>query len=174
MALRDGTMLYRSSYRNTRLSLLPVLAGVVSVAAMATTLLGCGDDESSTAVAALGPPAIAIASPDEGECVILGDDQKATVRVQIALQNWSLRPEGFCGGVYSQCGFAVFLVDEQEVVRSASLVTDVPIAGPVGNHLIRVELRDDEDDGEAQLDRDGEPLTAELTVKTVDATETCP
>jgi hypothetical protein len=168
-------MLNRSSLRNTRLSLLSVLAGVVSVAAMATTLLGCGDDESSTTVAALGPPAIAITSPDEGVCVLLDDDQQATVRVQIELQNWSLRPEGFCGGVYSQCGFAVFLVDEQEVVRSASLVTDVPLAGlpsPVGTHRIRVELRDDDD--EPQLDRDGEFLTAELTVKTVDATGTCP
>ena len=153
---------------------MPVLAGVVSVAAMAATLLGCGDDESSTTVAALGPPAIAIASPAEGLCVILDDKQQATVRVRIELQNWSLRPEGFCGGVYSQCGFAVFLVDEQEVVRSASLVTDVPIAGLPGSHRIRVELRVDDDDEEPQLDRDGEPLAAERTVTTVDATGTCP
>jgi len=126
-------------------------------------------------VVALGPPAMAIAAPADGACVVLQDDPGASVRVRLELQNWLLRPYGYCGGVYSQCGFAVFLVDDQEVARGAALVTDVPFAGlpsPAGSHRVRVELRNDAD--VVVMNREGEPLTDEVSVITVAAGESCP
>lgn len=138
----------------------------------ALSLLGCSDDDGEEAIVVLGPPAVSISSPQEGACVVLRDDADRTVRVRIELQNWSLRPRGFCGGVYAQCGFAAFLVDGEVVARSASLVTDVPFAGlasPLGNHRVTVELRDDND--EVQLDRLKEPLAASVNVVVAEA---CP
>lgn len=149
---------------------------VVSSAAVATLLFGgCSDGESSAVVATLGPPAIGIASPKPGACVVLGDDADRTVRVHIEIENWSLRPQGFCGGIYKQCGYATFLVDGQELVRSASLVTDVSfgrLPSPPGAHRIRVELRGDDD--VVQLDEEGEPLAAEVDVSTANTSDGCP
>ncbi|MFW5739477.1 MAG: hypothetical protein ACOC1F_03835 [Myxococcota bacterium] len=135
---------------------------------------GCGDDGTDTAVVPLGPPAVSIVDPVDEACIVLqGEDQVA--RVQIGLRNWSLRPKGFCGDVYAQCGFAVFLVDGEEITRSASLITDVPLAAlpsPTGAHTIRVELRDDEE--LVQVDDEGLPLTAEVNVVAVMSADACP
>jgi hypothetical protein len=142
---------------------------------LALCVAGCGDDDEGAVVVSLGPPAMSVASPADGACVVLQDDPGATVRVRIELQNWLLRPFGYCGGVYSQCGFAVFLVDGQEVARGAALVTDVPFAGlpsPAGSHRVRVELRNDAD--VVVLDRAREPLADEVSVITVAAGESCP
>lgn len=138
-------------------------------AASATT--GCGDDGGDeTTTVPLGPPAVAITVPEPGACLEL--DENNAVRVKIVLQNWSLRPPGYCGGIYQQCGFAVFFADGQEVARSASLVTNLSLAAlasPAGSHTVRVELRNDAD--EVQLDREGEPLVAEVEFS---ALESCP
>lgn len=99
-------------------------------------------------------------------------DEDPTVDVRVSVQNWSLRPQGYCGEVYAQCGFLVFLVDGQEVTRSASLTTSVPFGslGSVeGEHRIRVELRGDDD--VVALDAEGEPLAAEIGVTVA---ESCP
>jgi len=76
---------------------------------------------------------------------------------------------------YAQCGFAVFLVDDEEVMRSASLVTDVPfvdVSSPAGSHRLRVELRDDSD--VVAVNDVEEPLAREVSVLTVDAGDACP
>jgi hypothetical protein len=156
------------------MSMSPRLLVLLSLS-LAFWVAGCGDDDEGTAVVSLGPPAMAIAAPMDGACVVLQDDPGASVRVRLELQNWLLRPYGYCGGVYSQCGFAVFFVDDQEVARGAALVTDVPFAGlaaPAGSHLVRVELRNDSD--VVVLDRDREPLADEVNVTTVAAGESCP
>ena len=164
----------RPSELQPLMSMSPLLPIFLSLA-LALCVAGCGDDDEGTAVVSLGPPAVSLASPADGACVVLQDDPAASVRVRIELQNWLLRPYGYCGGVYSQCGFAVFLVDDQEVARGAALVTDVPFASlpsPAGSHRVRVELRNDAD--VVVMNKDGEPLTDEVSVLTVGVGESCP
>jgi len=120
-----------------------------------------------------GPPALSIVQPTAGACVPLVLDAP-TVRVQIAVANWSLRPPGVCG-VYPQCGFAVFFVDGQRVAESAALATDVPFGQldpPTGPHELSVELHDDDD--VLALDAAGEPLRAPHSIVTTAPGEACP
>jgi len=125
----------------------------------------CGDEQSEATTASLGPPSITITSPEPGACIEIA----AAARMTISVENWSLRPPGFCGAAHSQCGFAVFFVDDAEVTRSAAIATEVPVDPVTGDHRIRVELWND--DQEVQLDRDGAPLAAEITVSLA---ESCP
>jgi len=61
------------------------------------------------------------------------------------------------------------------MIRSASLVTDVPfekLSSPTGKHHLRVELRNDDD--VVVLDRMKEPLEAEVSIEAVEAGQACP
>jgi len=143
---------------------------------LAVSALGCGDDQNNypASVGVSGPPRLAITNPTDGSCVILSDEEQPVVRVHIAIENWALRPYGYCGMQYLQCGFAVYLVDGEEAKRSASLVTDVPFDGaasPVGQHVLRVELRNDAD--EVVLDEVENPLVREVVVNAVEADAGC-
>ncbi len=147
------------------------LVGVLTVLTMA----GCGDDDETKAVIPLGPPSLSVVFPSDGACVMFHDDEVPAVRVRIEAQNWLLRPIGYCGETYSQCGHAVFFVDGNEMIRSASLVTDVPfekLSSPTGKHHLRVELRNDDD--VVVLDRMKEPLEAEVSIEAVEAGQACP
>lgn len=142
----------------------------------AQSLAACSSDTSTTAaITPVGPPALALEEPVEGACVPLADGDSLTLRVRIAVTNWSLRPPGFCG-IYPQCGYAVYFVDGQKIVESATLATDVPmgsLADPTGQHTLRVELRDD--NGVLALDADGAPLRVDRAVVTSSSDAgTCP
>jgi len=98
---------------------------------------------------------------------VLRNEEGLPVRVSLAAVNWSMRPPGYCG-IYPQCGFAVFFVDDEQVARVAALVADLPFAAvpsPTADHTIRIELHDD-NDRIANDDR-GAPLTASIQIHTV-------
>ena len=175
MASTHGSSLEGPSPRGTTLryrSHTPILCRLAFRALLATVVLaassGCGDDGSSSETTTLGPPSLSIETPLNGACVAIDSDAGLSVPVQVVMQNWYLRPEGFCGDVYSQCGFLVFLVDGQEAVRSAALMTDVPV-GSLGEHQIRVQLRGDDD--LVALDAEGQELVADVRVTVA---ESCP
>ena len=138
--------------------------------------IGCGDGSNDSTASSIVPsPSLVITNPTEGACITLHDDPGLTIRVHISIENWLLRPYGYCGTVYSNCGFAVFFVDNQEVMRSSALVTDVPfaeLASPTGTHRLRAELRNDAD--AVAEDADGDPVEHELQVITANAAEACP
>ena len=155
-----------------RLSALRLVSVVVALAG--GFAVGCGDDDTEVASVVTGPPSFSIDSPSDGDCVVLHDDPGMSIRVRISVENWLLRPFGYCGTQYQQCGYAVFSVDDTELVRSASRVTDVPFAEqptPGGAHRLKVELRNDVD--VVVLDADGEPLLRGIDVVTVVPDDTC-
>lgn len=150
------------------------LLGAMSLAAAAGSL-GCSSESStSAALTPAGPPALAIEEPLEGACTQLYEGDPLTARVRISTTNWSLRPPDVCG-VYPQCGYAVMFVDDIRMLESASLVTDVPfgnLAEPAGQHMLRVELHNDDDS--IALDADGAPLRAQRAVVTAMPGGACP
>gem|GEM_PF-678020 len=131
------------------------------------------DSDSSSTLQPAGPPSLSLEEPIEGACTQLYAGDPLTLRARIAVVNWAMRPPGVCG-VYPQCGYAVFFVDDQRLVESSSLVTDVPIgslAVPTGPHMLRVELHDDTDT--LALDAAGKPLLVEREVFTAAPGSAC-
>lgn len=150
--------------------------------AVAGALLGCGSGDPP--VIDLGPtgePSVDFASP-EGEapiCVSIGDDANGRVPLVVAIDQIVLKPPGTCG-TFVQCGHLVLYAEGVENNRSAVRGIDLllgKLADPVFDGSIhdgtgepdlldlRVEVVTDAE--EPLLDREGEPVAAELSLITV-------
>jgi len=137
------------------------------LASCLSAMAACSSDSTSSGtLQPAGPPSLSLEEPVEGACTRLYAGDPLTFRARISVVNWAMRPPGVCG-VYPQCGYAVFFVDDQRLVESSALVADVPIgrmAVPTGPHTLRVELHDDTD--ARALDAEGKPLLVERDVVT--------
>lgn len=119
-------------------------------------MTACGDDEETvsrpkpppelaiTKVTSAGGPVWTPASGDS--CVEAGSDPGGTVVVEVAAQNFTLRPPGACRSL-RPCGTAVLLIDGNQVAESGSNVLGVSFGSldsglAVGQHTFRAELRD--------------------------------
>lgn len=149
------------------------------VSCLCLAIPACSDSSESDSKPLLGPPSVHIDSPEDGTCVVARSDDENTVSVSVSTTNWTMRPPGFCGETYEQCGFAVFFVDDVAVAKSASVVTDLPFVQALpentqtpSTHTIRVELHGD--DNVVQLDHDGNPLQASVEVNVAPAETQCP
>ncbi|MBI5533699.1 MAG: hypothetical protein HY898_13345 [Deltaproteobacteria bacterium] len=143
---------------------------VVALAAAACTLPACtsGDDASSAIIAPQGPPTLSIVSPNDGDCVVLASGEQTALRVTIKTKNWTMRPIGYCGA-YLQCGHVVAFADDVRVAEASALVIDVPLT--VGDHTVRIELRDD--DEVVGKGEDGGLLRAEVKVRAIAPGQSC-
>lgn len=155
---------------------------IASLAVASLTLgVGCSTSETGGGgPTVLGPPSFTIdavngAAPGAGPLeVTLGCDDALFARV--TLKNWLLRPPGACFGG-AQCGQLAMIVDPTPAddagedgaivaLSSAPLVqADLgELASLEGEHLLRIELRDD-GERRAATGPDGEPLAQQLVVK---------
>ncbi len=155
------------------------LATLVVAGGLTLPSCGGGGGGNTEPAAPLGPPTLTITSPAVGACVELGTDPDQTVLVEVALENWTLRPPGGCGSA-AQCGYLVLFVDPVDGderapdASSAAPVINLKLGGrsdALGPHTLRVELRNG-DDSVAITGDGGPPLRAELEV-TVRASGTC-
>lgn len=143
----------------------------VGIAVLAVTIAfvcpSCSDDQSSPAASVpQGPPSLSIVAPSDGACVVLRDDNGWTLRVTLAIQNWTMRPRGYCAG-YPQCGFAVLFVDDVRTTDVAGLVADLALRtllSPEGDHIVRAELHGDDD--VVAVDANSVPLAPTIRVRT--------
>jgi hypothetical protein len=127
---------------------------------------GCGDDDDETTPVQppAGPPKVSITAirttsgasfevASGAQPVIeAGCDPDKTLNVDLALENFTRRPPGGCGGL-PQCGTVIVSVeraDKRKDVRSTAVSVPVPLAGPPfepfepGEYLFKVELHDSE------------------------------
>lgn len=141
---------------------------------------GCSSDEKAGGEVSLGEPTLEVrrvgnVSQPSGEVEVeLACD--ATLPVVVEATNFTLRPPGACFG-YPQCGQVAVLLDpvlEDGGVSDAAAVqlattTYVEVDfgaldAPEGEHLLRIELREDGASTAAPA-ADGKPLASEFRVK---------
>lgn len=147
---------------------------------------GCSSDGKKGGEVSLGEPALEVrsvgrVSQPSGEIdVELGCD--AMLPVVVSVTNFTLRPPDACFG-YPQCGQVAVLVDpvledggvvgaaaEQLAATSFVDVDFGALDAPEGEHLLRVELRED-GATTAALGADGKPLASEIRVRTTLASD---
>ncbi len=147
-----------------------------SLAALsALALYACGGDDD-TSNRPRPPPTLALASvtsaggptwtPSSAEsCVEIGSDPAGTIVVNVVRQNFELRPPGACGGL-RPCGTVVLLIDGDQVAESATEAVGFGFGSSglgTGQHLLRVELRDQ--DGLPVMDPDQKLIGDEATLE---------
>ncbi len=161
------------------------IACLGALAAAATPVGGCSDDDSGsdTTVDDQDPPTLEIVKflTNDGvthaadvERITLPCDRTLIVSVGPnpspgLLENWVLRPPDACGSL-AQCGYLLARfdpTDDGESVRVSAAQTNLSLdLGSVnlaGEHRIRVELRQGET-GKVFVDEDESPVFAEATV----------
>ena len=131
------------------------LTRATALALVSALAAACGGDDEAPA-APRPTPTLAVSSlssaggptwtPESGDCVAVGADPAGTVVVSIAVEHFTLRPPGACGGI-RPCGTAVLFVDESQVDQSSSQALAASFSGgdgglAPGEHTFRVELRD--------------------------------
>jgi hypothetical protein len=148
------------------------LLALCSLLAVASLVLGCEDDATTTTAAVtVDPPTMDLLSPVDGACVSIGTNPD--VRIPFVLKTtWLyLRPPGICGDSV-QCGQLELWVDDKLVQRASTTVIEwqmVTVVERYGEFMIRIAAVTD--DGKSIPDADGNALEVTRTITTA---ETCP
>jgi hypothetical protein len=131
---------------------------------------------TGAAAAAGGAPTIAIAIPGDGATVSLGTDPEKSVEIALTVANFTIKPQGQCGGV-ADCGHIHLKIDPVDdscnapgsmgnSTNAATGTTRIKAnfgycPTPQGRHVVGVLLAHDD---HSPVLVEGKPVTAVVAV----------